>query len=152
VASTELAQRLGDTAWRTRLSEHFESARTQLDRFHGREVKTTGDGLLATFEGPAQALEAAAGIRRAATEQDLHIRAAVHVGEVEIVGSDLRGVAVHEAARIMAEAADDEILVSETTRTLSMASGLHFEERGRRTLKGLPGEYRLFAYVDADAG
>jgi class 3 adenylate cyclase len=153
VESTALANRLGDTAWRTRLSEHFESARAQLDRFHGREVKTTGDGLLATFEGPAQALEAAAAIRRAAAKEDLHVRAAVHVGEVEIVGSDLRGVAVHEAARIMAEAADDEILVSETTRTLSIASGVNFQERGSRALKGLPGEQRLFAYVaDVDAG
>jgi class 3 adenylate cyclase len=148
VDSTAIATRLGDGAWRTLLSGHFESARTQLERFHGREVKTTGDGLLATFEGPAQALQAAAAIRRAANREDLHVRAAVHVGEVEVVGSDLRGVAVHEAARIMAEAAEDEILVSETTRALALTSGLVFEDRGTRSLKGLPGDWRLFAYAD----
>jgi class 3 adenylate cyclase len=147
VDSTALANRIGDGAWRTLLSWHFESARTQLERFHGREVKTTGDGLLATFEGPAQALECAAAIRRAANREELHVRAAVHVGAVEVVGSDLRGVAVHEAARIMAEAGDDEILVSETTRLLAQTSRLEFEDRGSHTLKGLPGEWRMFAYV-----
>jgi class 3 adenylate cyclase len=147
VDSTALANRLGDAAWRTLLSEHFEAARTQLERFHGREVKTTGDGLLATFEGPAQALQGAAGIRRTANKQDLHVRAAVHVGEVEVVGSDLRGVAVHEAARIMEQAGEDEILVSETTRALALTSGLEFEGRGSCALKGLPGEWQLFAYA-----
>jgi class 3 adenylate cyclase len=147
VGSTAMANRLGDAAWRTLLSDHFESARTQLERFHGREVKTTGDGLLAAFEGPAQALQGAAAIRQNANKEDLHVRVAVHVGEVEIVGSDLRGVAVHEAARIMAEAGDDEILVSETTRALALTSGLVFEDRGTRSLKGLSGEWRLFAYA-----
>jgi class 3 adenylate cyclase len=90
VDSTAIANQLGDGAWRTLLSEHFESARTQLERFNGREVKTTGDGLLATFEGPAQALQAAAAIRGAANREDLHVRAAVHVGAVEIVGSTRR--------------------------------------------------------------
>jgi class 3 adenylate cyclase len=149
VDSTVIANRLGDGAWRTLLSDHFQSARTQLERFDGREVKTTGDGLLATFEGPAQALGGAAAIREAANREDLHVRAAVHVGEVEIVGSDLRGVAVHEAARIMAEAGEDEILVSETTRALALTSGLTFEDRGNRALKGLPGDWHLFAYVGA---
>jgi class 3 adenylate cyclase len=147
VDSTALANRLGDAAWRTLLSGHFESVRTQLERFHGREVKTTGDGVLATFEGPAQALEAAAAIRGAANREDLHVRAAVHVGEVEVVSSDLRGVAVHEAARIMAQAGDDEILVTETTRLLAQTSRLEFEDRGSHALKGLPGDWRLFAYV-----
>jgi len=147
VDSTAIANRVGDSAWRTLLSDHFESARTQLDRFQGREVKTTGDGMLAAFEGPAQALQGAAAIRRAANREDLHVRAAVHVGEVEVVGSDLRGVAVHEAARIMAQAAEDEILVSETTRLLAQTSRLEFEDRGSRELKGLPGDWRLFAYV-----
>jgi class 3 adenylate cyclase len=151
VDSTTIAKRLGDSAWRTLLSDHFESARTQLDRFHGREVKTTGDGLLAAFEGPAQALRAAAAIRRAANREDLHVRAAVHVGEVDVVGSDLRGVAVHEAARLMAQAGDDEILVSETTRALAQTSRLEFDDRGTCSLKGLPGEWRIFAYA-GDAG
>jgi class 3 adenylate cyclase len=147
VDSTAIANRLGDGAWRTMLSDHFESSRIQLERFQGREVKTTGDGLLATFEGPAQALQGAAGIREAANRQDLHVRAAVHVGEVEVVGSDLRGVAVHEAARIMAQAGEDEILVADITRKLAQTSGLAFEDRGGCMLKGLPGEWHLFAYA-----
>src|SRR5919106_5603299 len=147
VDSTAIANRVGDGAWRALLSDHFEAARSQLERFHGREVKTTGDGLLATFEGPAQALHGAAAIRRAANREDLQVRAAVHVGEVEVVGSDLRGVAVHEAARIMAQAGEDEILVSETTRALAQTAGLAFEDRGSHDLRGLPGDWRLFAYV-----
>lgn len=150
VASTETADRLGDAAWRTLLSAHFETARGELERFNGREVKTTGDGLLATFDGPAPALHCAGAISLAASREGLHIRAGVHVGEVEMVAGDVRGVAVHEAARIMDEAGQDEILVSETTRALALASGLGFEDRGTRTLKGLPGERHLFAYT-ADA-
>jgi class 3 adenylate cyclase len=150
VGSTVMASRLGDLAWRELLSRHFEAARAELERFGGREVKTTGDGLLATFNGPAQALRCAAGIRRAASREGLQVRAGVHVGEVELVGPDVRGVAVHEAARIMAQAGADEILVSEITRAVSLTSGLVFEDRGTQVLKGLSGEWRLFAYV-ADA-
>jgi class 3 adenylate cyclase len=146
VDSTVIAGQLGDGAWRELLSGHFELARAQIERFGGREVKTTGDGLLATFAGPAQALQCAAAICRAANREGLHLRAGVHVGEVELVGSDVRGVAVHEAARIMAKAGEDEILVSEITRTLALTSGLVFEDRGHHTLKGFPGQWRLFAY------
>jgi class 3 adenylate cyclase/mannose-6-phosphate isomerase-like protein (cupin superfamily) len=149
VASTETAGRLGDAAWREVLSSHFEAVRGRLERFQGHEVTTTGDGILATFDGPAQALQCADDIRRSAARDGLHIRAGVHVGEVEIVAGDVRGVAVHEAARIMAAAEIDEILVSETTRALATVSGLRFEDRGTRTLKGLPGERRLFAYMAA---
>jgi class 3 adenylate cyclase len=124
VSSTVMATRLGDVAWRELLSRHFEAARAELERFGGREVTTTGDGLLATFNGPAQALRCAAAIRRAASQEGLQVRVGVHVGEVELVGSDVRGVAVHEAARIMAVADQGEILVSEITRTVSLASGL----------------------------
>jgi class 3 adenylate cyclase len=153
VDSTSHAQRVGDGAWRDLLSVHFETARGELERFRGREVKTTGDGLLATFDGPAQALRCAAAIRDLARTQGLQIRAGVHVGEVELVGSDVRGVAVHEAARIMAAAADDEILLSEITRALALTAGLEFEDRGIRTLKGLEGEWRLYAYcADAPSG
>lgn len=146
--STTVVNRLGDAAWREALSAHFESARAELERFGGHEVKTTGDGLLATFGGPAQALRCAAAIRRRSARQDLQLRAAVHVGEVELVGTDVRGTAVHEAARIMEQAGTDETLVAETTRTLALASGLAFEDRGMRTLKGLPGEWRLYAHVE----
>jgi class 3 adenylate cyclase len=146
VGSTEMASRLGDTAWRTLLSSHFEAARTQLDRYRGHEVKTAGDGLLATFEGPALALSCARGLCQAAEREGLQIRVGVHVGEVERVGSDVRGIAVHETARIMAEAAGNEIVVSELTRTLAAAAGFPFDDRGVRALKGLPGEWKLFTF------
>jgi class 3 adenylate cyclase len=148
VDSTVIAHRLGDAAWRELLSAHFEKARAELERHHGREVSTTGDGLLATFDGPAGALRCAAAIRQAAHGQDLQVRASVHVGEVELVGTDVRGVAVHEAARILDAAASDEILLSATTRALVGSAGMRFEDRGTRTLKGLPGEWQLYAYLE----
>jgi class 3 adenylate cyclase len=146
VDSTAWAKRLGDSRWRELLSSHFETARGQLELFRGREVKTTGDGLFATFDSPAQAVNFAAALRRVAAQQDLHLRVGVHVGEVEVVADDVRGVAVHEAARIMGAAGDNEILVSDTTRALGMTAGLDFEDRGLHTLKGIDGEWRLFAY------
>jgi class 3 adenylate cyclase len=145
VDSTAIASRLGDAAWSDTLSSHYEMTRSQLQDFDGREITTTGDGLLATFESPVHALRCAASIAARACDEDLHVRAGVHVGEVELIGSDVRGVAVHEAARIMAAANADEILVSETTRALVLASGLEFEDLGTRPLKGI-GETRLFAY------
>ena len=147
VASTETAVRLGDGRWRQLLSEHFTSLRAELERFGGREVSTTGDGVLATFDGPARALHCAAAIRRAGEREGLQLRIGVHVGEVELVGDDVRGVAVHEAARITASADPGEILVSDLTRALAGAGGLTFEDRGMQALKGLDGEWRLAAYV-----
>ena len=151
VESTATAARLGDARWRELLSAHFESVRAELERYGGREVKTTGDGLLATFDGPGQALRCAAAIRKIANRDDLQVRAGVHVGEVEVVGDDIRGVAVHVAQRIMAAAGADEIVVSDLTRALASASGLAFEDRGTHTLKGLDGEWALAAYA-AEAG
>lgn len=147
VDSTALAAELGDARWRQLLSDHFEAARGELERFGGREVSTTGDGMLATFEGPARALHCAAAIRRRAHGAGLQVRAGVHVGEVELVGEDVRGVTVHQAARIMAAAAADEILVSDLTRALAGASGLSFEDRGTHEFKGLDGEWKLAAFV-----
>jgi class 3 adenylate cyclase len=147
VDSTPMAAKLGDARWRELLSEHFIAARAELERFGGREVQTTGDGLLATFEGPARALHCAAAIRRRAAESGLGIRTGVHVGEVELVGKDVRGVAVHEAARVMSAAGPGEILVSDLTRALAIGSGLRFEDRGTHELKGLEGEWRLAAFV-----
>jgi class 3 adenylate cyclase len=147
VDSTARAAELGDARWRQLLSEHFEAARAELERFGGREVSTTGDGVLATFDGPARALHCAAAIRRRAQSAGIHIRAGVHVGEVELVGADVRGVTVHETARIMATAGADEILVSDMTRALAGAAGLAFEDRGTHTFKGLDGEWRLAAFV-----
>jgi class 3 adenylate cyclase len=151
VDSTTLANQLGDQKWRALLSAHFQAARAELDRHGGHEIKTTGDGLLATFDSPAAAIACASAIGTAARRDGLQIRAGVHVGEVEIVGQDIRGVVVHEAARIMAEAGPNEVMVSETTRNLALGAGLMFEDRGLHELKGLPGKRRLFAYV-VDAG
>jgi class 3 adenylate cyclase len=148
VGSTELAARLGDGPWRDLLSRYFEAVRMELERFGGREVKTTGDGMLVTFDGSARAVNCAAAMRRIAREHDLLVRLGVHVGEVEIVGDDVRSVAVHETARVMAAAAPDEILVSELTRGLAGGAGLVFEDRGVHGLKGLEGEWRLSAYVE----
>jgi class 3 adenylate cyclase len=152
VDSTPLAAELGDARWRELLSRHFESVRTCLERFRGREVDTTGDGLLATFSAPAPALHCAVAIQRAARSEGLQVRAGVHVGEVEVVGRDVRGVAVHEAARIMAAAGADEILVSETVRLFAGSSGLAFEDLGVRSLKGLEGEWRLSRFVPEHEG
>jgi class 3 adenylate cyclase len=150
VDSTVMANRLGDPAWRDLLSTHYEATRVALERHQGREVNTTGDGLLATFDGPAAALRCAAAISHAAAGEGLHIRASVHVGEVELVGTDVRGIAVHEAARILGEAAADEILVSATTRALAGSSGFAFRNRGTHVLKGLQGEWDLFAYLERE--
>jgi class 3 adenylate cyclase len=147
VDSTSKARDLGDLAWGALLSTHYETARGALERHRGREVKTTGDGMLATFDGPAAALYCAAAISAAAAREGLNIRASVHVGEVELAGSDVRGVAVHEAARILAEAGADEILVSDTTRALALNAGFDFRSRGTRQLKGLEGDWELFAYL-----
>jgi class 3 adenylate cyclase len=148
VSSTEAAVRIGDAGWRDLLSQYFEGMRAELERFRGREVKTTGDGMLVTFDGSGRAVQCAAAIRRIAREHGLQLRVGVHVGEVEIVGDDIRGVTVHEAARIMAKAGPDEILVSDLTRALAGAAGLAFEDRGTHTLKGLGGAWRLAAYTD----
>ena len=148
VASTATLARLGDSAWREVLSVHYEAARAELERFRGREVETTGDWLLATFVGPAAALRCAGAIRSVAARDGLQVRAGLHVGEVEQVGTGVRGIAVNEAARIMAVAGPNEILASETTRVLVLAARLTFEDRGLRELKGFPGARRLFAYVE----
>ena len=151
VESTAAIARLGDEQWRELLSNHLESAREAIGRSRGREVKTTGDGVLATFDGPAQAIHCAVAIRSQSDRVGLGIRAGIHVGEVDVLGDDVRGISVHEAARIMAAAASGEILVSETTRVLAIASGLQFEDRGVHSLKGLEGERRLYAYVPGPA-
>jgi class 3 adenylate cyclase len=150
VDSTVMAKRLGDLAWRDVLSAHYEATRAALERHHGHEINTTGDGLLATFDGPAAALRCAAAIGQAAGRESLQVRASVHVGEVEVVGSDVRGVAVHEAARILSAAAANEVLVSATTRALAGNAGFVFRPRGAHVLKGLPGEWELFACVEEE--
>lgn len=143
VDSTPHASRLGDAAWFELLGDHFRTTRAILDRFGGTEVATTGDGVLATFDSPARAVAAAGAVINAANRDGLHVRAGIHIGEVHRVGADVRGVAVHEAARIMAAAGPDEIMLSDTIRAL--ASSVPVEDRGLHTLKGLEGERHLYA-------
>lgn len=145
VGSTALASEIGDTRWRDRLEAHYGALRAILEQFRGREIETTGDGLLATFDGPALAVRAAQAMTRAAIADGLRVRAGVHVGEVELVGDRIRGVTVHHAARILSLAGADEVLVSETTRILLGGSAFAFEDRGSHTLKGIAGEQRVFA-------
>ena len=144
VDSTGTAARLGDAAWHELLSIHFHASRDAVERYGGRQIATTGDGVLATFEAAANAVRCASEIRDTADRQGLAIRAGVHVGEVELAGKDVSGVAVHEAARIMAEAGAGEILVSEAVVMLLRSGGLSFEDRGEHELKGLPDRWHLF--------
>lgn len=152
VDSTVTAGSLGDVAWRELLAGHLEASRDAVDRFGGSMVTTTGDGLLATFGAPAVALPCASEIRQRAVNHGLQVRAGVHVGEVDVVGSSVRGIAVHEAARVMAAAGAGEIMTSEVTRSLAGASGFAFEDRGSHTLKGIQGDRRLFAFLGVGDG
>jgi len=146
VDSTRTLERVGDARWGQMLGEHNEMVQFELDRYRGREVKRTGDGIVALFDGPARGVECAASIaRRVHAEVGIEIRAGLHTGEVELVPGDVRGVAVHLAARIMALAQPGEVLVSGVTRDLLAGSELRFESRGRHALKGLEGEREVFA-------
>jgi class 3 adenylate cyclase len=145
VGSTRLAAELGDRRWRALLAEHYRVARRQLERFSGREVNTVGDGIVATFDGPARAVRCAIAIRDSVRDLGLSIRAGLHTGEIEVESNDIAGLAVHLAARISALAHDGEVLVSGTVKDLVVGSGLTFEDRGSHVLKGIPDEWRLFA-------
>jgi class 3 adenylate cyclase len=145
VGSTEKAAKLGDRAWRELLAQHYRSVRAVLDRYRGREVSTAGDGFLAAFDGAGRAISAALAIRDGAKRDGLSIRAGVHSGEVEIVGENLVGITVHEAARVAAAAGADEILVSEATKLLASGAPFAFVDRGAFQLKGLAGPRTLFA-------
>jgi class 3 adenylate cyclase len=147
VGSTDRAAELGDRAWAELLEQHHAIVRSRLDRFRGREIDTSGDGFLASFDGPARAVACAAAIVDDVGALGLHVRAGVHTGEAEHVGDKLGGLTVHVGARIAALAEPDEILVSSVVRDLVAGSGIEFEERGTHTLKGVPGEWRLHAAV-----
>lgn len=144
VGSTGQATALGDRAWRELLQRHDDASRREFERFRGREVKQTGDGFLATFDGPARAVRCAAAIRDALAPLGLLLRTGVHTGECELRGADVSGIAVHIAARVGAAAGPGEVLVSSTVHDLVIGSGLEFEERGERELAGVPGSWRLF--------
>jgi class 3 adenylate cyclase len=145
VGSTERALMLGDHAWKELLDRHYAIAREQLERFRGRQVVTTGDGLLATFDGPARAVRCAEAIVGGVRDLGLEIRAGLHTGEIELDGLDVRGIAVHIGARIAALAEPGEVLASSTVRDLVIGSGINFGDRGMQTLKGVPGEWHLYA-------
>lgn len=146
VGSTVEVVRAGDRAWRSRIGSHYESMRSLLDRFRGREVDTTGDGMFALFDGAARALDCAAAMHDLASRHGTPIRVGVHVGEIELAGGKARGPAVHEVARIMALAGPGETLVSESTRTMAVGANVAFEDRGAHQLKGLDELRRLYAY------
>lgn len=148
VASTNEATRLGDRRWGETLDRYDASVRRQLTRFRGREIKTTGDGTLATFDGPARAIQCATAIRDGVRALGIHIRAGVHTGEVTQRGQDIAGVAVVVGQRVSALAQADEVLVSRTVVDLVAGSGLAFAERGEHDLKGVPGRWLLFSVVD----
>ena len=145
VDSTARAAELGDREWRGLLHRHNQTFRDELSRFRGREVKTTGDGFLAIFDGPARAIECAIAIRDELHNLGVDIRAGIHTGEVELIGSDIGGISVHIGSRVSAMANAGEVLVSRTVRDLVAGSGIQFEDRGTHVLKGVPDDWQLFA-------
>ncbi len=145
VGSSERAASLGDRAWRELLERHHELVRRQLARFRGREVDTAGDGFFASFDGPARGIRCACAIVESMPELGLDVRAGLHTGECELADGKVAGIAVHTGARVASHAQPGEVLVSSTVKDLVAGSGIAFEERGTRELKGIPGEWRLYA-------
>lgn len=145
VGSTERATELGDRRWRDLLEQHHASVRRELERYDGRELDTAGDGFFATFDGPARAIRCARAIVDAVRPLGLEVRAGLHTGEVEVVDGKVAGIAVNIGARVAGHAGAGEVLVSGTVKDLVAGSGLEFDERGTAELKGIPGEWRLFA-------
>jgi class 3 adenylate cyclase len=149
VDSTRRAAEMGDRDWRALLDAHDAVVRTQLVRFRGREVNTSGDGFLAMFDGPQRAIRCAMSIRDGVQALGIQVRAGLHTGECEVRGDDIGGIAVHIGARVSAMARPNDVLVSSTLRDLVIGSGLEFEPRGAHQLKGVPGEWNLFAVASA---
>jgi class 3 adenylate cyclase len=145
VGSTERARELGDREWRELLDRHHAAVRHELTRFRGREIDTAGDGFFAVFDGPARGIRCARSIVAALHEVGLEIRAGLHTGEVELAGSDVRGIAVHTGARVASLARPGEVLVSGTVKDLIAGSGIELLERGVHELKGVPGEWHVYA-------
>jgi class 3 adenylate cyclase len=143
--STQRAADMGDRRWRELLEEHDELVMRELDRFRGRPIKTLGDGYLATFDGPERAIRCACSITSAAQSLNLSVRAGLHTGECEVLDDDLRGMAVNIGARVVSHANPDEVLVSSTVKDLVIGSKIQFQERGTHQLKGVPGEWQLYA-------
>jgi class 3 adenylate cyclase len=147
VSSTEQAARLGDREWTQLLNDHDVIVARELDLHRGRKVNPTGDGILATFDGPARAVRCAQAIIESVRPLGIEVRAGLHTGEVELRGDDIGGIAVHIGQRVSAKAGPGEVLVSRTVTDLVAGSGLHFEERGEHELKGVPGKWAIYAVV-----
>jgi len=147
VSSTERLVHLGDRRWRDVVELHDSASRRHVERYRGNVVRTTGDGMLATFDGPARAIHCAVAVRDAVRNLGLEVRAGLHTGEIELMADDLSGIAVHIGARVSAMAGPGEVLVSRTVKDLVAGSGLEFEDRGPHKLKGVPDEWDIFAVV-----
>jgi class 3 adenylate cyclase len=152
VESTTTLSRMGDQGWQELLLRHNAKLREHLNVFRGREVKTTGDGFLTLFDSPARAVRCAAAMGRSARAMELRLRVGIHTGEVEMIGNDARGIAVHTAARVLAAAGPGDVLVTSTTHELLEGSGLAFEDAGEHELKGIVGARRLFRLVEPATG
>jgi class 3 adenylate cyclase len=148
VGSTEQAASIGDRRWRGILAAHDQAVRDQLQRFRGQEVKTTGDGFVAFFDGPGRAIRCACAIISATAQLGVELRAGLHTGECEVRSDDLGGLAVHIAARVGAIASGGEVVVSSTVKDLVIGSGIEFDDRGEYDLKGVPGSWHLYAVVN----
>jgi class 3 adenylate cyclase len=151
VGSTEKACEVGDACWKGLLERHNTVIRACLTRYRGKEIKATGDGFLATFDGPARAVKCAQAICAAVRPLGLEVRAGCHTGEIELLGADVGGVAVHIGARVAALASPSEVLVSSTVKDLVAGSGLVFEDRGEHLLKGVPDPWHIHAVASAAA-
>ena len=145
VDSTRNAAQVGDQRWRQLLDDHDQLARQMVEKHRGNLVKSTGDGILATFDGPGRAVRCALSFGTAAQQIGLPLRAGLHTGEIELRGRDIGGIAVHAAAQVMAQSGSNEVLVSRVVTDLVAGAGLKFAERGSFELKGLPGRWDLFA-------
>jgi class 3 adenylate cyclase len=145
VGSTQHAVEVGDRRWRNVLEDHHAVVRSELSRFRGREIDTSGDGFFAIFDGPARAVRCACAIVEGVRPLDLEVRAGLHTGECELIGEKVGGIAVHMCARVAANAAPGEVLVSRTVKDLVAGSGIQFVDRGVQPLKGIPDEWQLFA-------
>ena len=143
---------MGDRRWRDLLENYYGLVRRQLERFRGREIDTAGDGLFATFDGPARAIRCASAVTAGARQLGIEVRAGVHTGECEVIGDKVGGIAVHTGARVAAMANAGEVLVSHTVKDLVAGSGIRFEDRGAHALKGIPGEWRLFSVASEGSG
>jgi class 3 adenylate cyclase len=150
VGSTRPATQLGARRWRDLLELHHERIRKELDRFRGHELDTAGDGFLASFDGPVRAIRCARAALDSVRDLGLELRAGVHTGECEVLDGKLSGIAVHIGARVAAQAGAGEVLVSGTVHDLVAGAGIEFEDRGTTALKGVPGEWRLFAVANGE--